>query len=158
MAWIISLPGPVRLAVAFLLILLLPVGFLGLCALAVRQAAGAARSAPLTSALAAGVTLCLLIALALRRSPETLAWSLAAALALSAVPFALDRVERRGAAPHAPSLLPLAWRLPCSFPSSSSGSASWKKRCRSPFHISISSRRTEGENTKRPLHSERAFL
>lgn len=111
MSWIISLPGPVRLAAAFLLILLLPAGFLGLCALAVRQAASAARSAPLMSALAAGVTLCLLVVLALRHSPEALAWSLAAAAALSAVPFALDRVARRGAAPHAPSPLPLAVRL-----------------------------------------------
>ncbi len=110
-AWVITLPGPVRLVAAFLLILLLPAGFLGVCALAVRQAASGARHAPLVSALAAGLTLCLLVLLALRQSLAALAWSLAAAAALSAVPLALDRVARRGAGPHAPSVLPLAIRL-----------------------------------------------
>jgi len=96
MAWVATLPEPVRLAGAFLLLLLLPAVFLGGCALALRQAASAPRLAALVNALAAGLTFCLLALLALRHSPAALAWSLAAAAVLSLVPLALDQVVRRG--------------------------------------------------------------
>lgn len=106
-----ALPVPARLAGAFVLILLLPAGFLGLCALAMKRAASGARFAQLLPLLTLGLTFLLLVVFALRRSPETLAWCLAAAAALSVVPLALDQVVRRGAAgKQAPSPLPLPVR------------------------------------------------
>ncbi len=112
MAWVLTLPGPVRLASAFLLILLLPAGVFGACALALRPVVSATRYAPLLNLLAVGLTLGLLVLLALRRSPALLAWCLGGAAFLSVVPLALDWAIRRGAAgPGAPSPLPLPIRV-----------------------------------------------
>lgn len=96
-AWIALLPGPLRLALALLLVLLLPAGFVGLCILALRQA-GAARFASSLNLFTIGLTFLLLVLLALRHSPTVLAWCLGAAAVLVLVPLALNHAVRRGGA------------------------------------------------------------
>lgn len=110
---VLSLPNPVRLVLAFFLLLLLPAGFLALCAPAVRLARAGARHRALLNGLAVGPPLCLLVWLALRQSGVALAWSLAAAAALSLVPVGLDALVRRrgGRVPPVPTPVRLAVAL-----------------------------------------------
>ena len=108
-AEIASLPGFLRLALALLLVLLLPAGFMGLCLLGLRQA-GTVRLASFLNIFTAGLTFLLLVVLALRHSPAVLAWCLAAAAVLALVPLALDHVVRRGSASSS-SPLPLPIRV-----------------------------------------------
>ena len=112
MTWVLALPESVRLAFAFLLILLLPAGVFGACAFALRPAVSATRTGSLLPLLVAGLTLGLMVVLALRRSPATLLWCLLGAAVLSVVPLMLDHLVRRGAAGRgAPSPLPLTVRV-----------------------------------------------
>ena len=109
--WIAALPGSVRLALALLLVLLLPAGFAGLCAFALRQAVFSARLASFLNIFTVGLTFCLLVLLALRHSPIVLVWCLVAAAVLTLVPLALDYAVRHGNGLHAPSPLPLLIRV-----------------------------------------------
>lgn len=104
MIWILSLPEPVRLTLAFFLTLLLPAGFLALCAPAVRLPQTRAHPGTVINGLTVGLPLCLLIWLALRQSLSALVWSFAAAAALSLVPVALDRIVRQRGGQSLPSL------------------------------------------------------
>jgi len=104
MIWILSLPEPVRLTLAFFLTLLLPAGFFGLCAPAVRPPQTRAHPGTLISGLTVGLPLCLLIWLALRQSLSALVWSLAAAAALSLLPVVLDRIIRQRGGQSLPPL------------------------------------------------------
>jgi hypothetical protein len=110
-AWTAALPGSVRLALALLLVILLPAGFVGLCAFALKQAVSAARFAPFLNIFTVGLTLCLLVLLALRHSLIVLVWCLVAAAVLALVPLALDYAVRRGNNLHVPSPLPLPIRV-----------------------------------------------
>ena len=108
-AWIAVLPGSVRLALALLLILLLPAGFVGLCAFALKQAVSAARLVSFLNIFTVGLTFCLLALLALRHSPIVLVWCLVAAAVLALVPLALDYAVRHGKGRRMP--LPLLIRV-----------------------------------------------
>ncbi len=108
-AWIAVLPGSTRLALALLLVLLLPSGFVGLCAFALRQARSATRFASFLNIFTFCVTFCLLVLLALSHSLVLLAWCLAAAAVLALVPLTLDYAVRRGNSRRMP--LPLLIRV-----------------------------------------------
>ncbi|WP_223648957.1 hypothetical protein [Hymenobacter psoromatis] len=106
MAEVIDWPEKVRLTVALLLLLALPCGFIGLCALALRPPQATARFTPLLRLLVVGLTVGLLVFLALRQSPVVLIWCLVVAAVFTLVPLMLHWLAWRGKSPQSPMPVP----------------------------------------------------
>lgn len=106
MAAVIDWPEKLRLAVALVLLLGLPGGFIGLCALALRPPQAAARFTQLLRLLVAGLTVGLLVFLALRQSPAVLTWCLVVAAVFTLVPLGLHWLAWRGKSPRSPMPVP----------------------------------------------------
>ena len=102
MAAAIEWPEKVRLVVALVLLLALPCGFIGLCALALRPPQAAVRFTPLLRLLVVGLTGGLLVFLALRQSPVVLIWCLVVAAVFALVPLLLHWLAWRGKSPRSP--------------------------------------------------------
>ncbi|MGI4791474.1 MAG: hypothetical protein ACRYFS_21815 [Janthinobacterium lividum] len=112
MTWMLSLPEPVRLGLAYVFVLLLPAAFLALCAPVVRRnppPPSGVRGRLLNGTIV-GLPLCLVVWLALRISPAVLAGCLIAAAVFLLIPVVLNSFVSRRTGQKLPAL-PLSVRL-----------------------------------------------